>query len=313
MVVKVKIHRKSEPGHLSLLLFTALCFGVFLILSFHPKAQPPIQEKIVIPEEEPSVKPSPLTESEEIIQRGETISDILSRYGFSPKDIHQLREEIKPVYDLAKIRAGQRLTIQTTSEGEFVSFTYSIDTENYLFIQKTDGTYSAEVKKIPYTIQTEMSWGNIETNLINAIARENEGAQLAILLEEIFAWDIDFYADLRQGDSFKIIFEKKYLEDELVSYGNILAAEFTNQGEKYSAYHYTYPDTQVTDYFDFEGNSLRKEPGSALDSVIADSILFEKSGGRTTASIMRHPSELRSDPQLKGLSLSQGETVQTDG
>jgi len=44
-----------------------------------------------------------------------------------------------------------------------------------------------------------------------------------------------------------------------VSYGKILAAEFTNQGKTYHAYHYTYPDTQETDYFDFEGNSLRKE------------------------------------------------------
>jgi len=146
MVVKVKIHEKGESSRLSLLLFTALCLVVFLILSFQPKAQPPIQEKIVIPKEEPAVKPSLLTESEEIIKRGETISDILSRYDFSPKDIHQLREEIKPVYDLAKIRAGQRLTIQATPEGEVVSLAYSIDTENYLFIQKTNGTYSAEVK-----------------------------------------------------------------------------------------------------------------------------------------------------------------------
>jgi len=35
--------------------------------------------------------------------------------------------------------------------------------------------------------------------------------------------------------------------------------EFTNQGEIYHAYRYTYPDTQESDYFDFKGNSLRKE------------------------------------------------------
>ena len=129
MVVKVKIHQKSEPSRLSFLLFTVLCVTIFLILSFHPKTRPPIQEKIVVPKKEPAVEPSSLVESEEIIKRGETISDILSRYGFSPKDIHQLREEVKPVYDLAKIRAGQRLTIQSTPEGDFVSLAYSIDTE----------------------------------------------------------------------------------------------------------------------------------------------------------------------------------------
>jgi len=223
MDVKVKIHRKNEPSRLSFFLFTFLCVTAFLILSFLPKEQPPPQEKTEIPREEPAKKPPPLIENEEIIQRGETISDILSRHGFSSKNIHLLREEVKPVYDLAKIRAGQRLTIQFNSKGDFISLAYCIDTENYLFIQKTDSTYSAEVKKIPYTISTEMTWGCIENNLINAIAQENEGAQLAILLEEIFAWDIDFYADLRQGDCFKIIYEKKYLDDEFISYGTILA------------------------------------------------------------------------------------------
>jgi len=259
MDVKVKIHRKNEASRLSFFLFTVLCVAAFLILSFLPKEQPPPQEKTAAPREEPAKKPPPLIENEEIIQRGETISDILSRHGFSSKNIHLLREEVKPVYDLAKIRAGQRLTIQFNPQGDFISLAYCIDTENYLFIQKTESTYSAEVKKIPYTISTEMTWGCIENNLINAIAQENEGAQLAILLEEIFAWDIDFYADLRQGDCFKIIYEKKYLDDEFISYGTILAAEFTNQGEIYHAYRYTYPDTQESDYFDFEGNSLRKE------------------------------------------------------
>jgi murein DD-endopeptidase MepM/ murein hydrolase activator NlpD len=259
MVVKIKILEKSKPSHLAFLLFTLLCVAIFLILSFQPKSQPPSQAQMAAPNKEPVMEASPLVESEEIIKRGETISDILSRYGFLPRDIHQLREDVKPVYDLAKIRAGRRLTIQSTSDGDIITLSYSIDTENYLFIQKTNGTYSAEVKKIPYTIQTEMTWGSISTNLINAISKENEGAQLAILLEEIFAWDIDFYADLRQGDTFKIIYEKKYLNNEFISYGTILAAEFSNQGETYRAYRYTYPDTQESDFFDFDGNSLRKE------------------------------------------------------
>jgi murein DD-endopeptidase MepM/ murein hydrolase activator NlpD len=268
MHIKLKIHKnKNEPHRVSLLVFLVLSLIAFFILSFQPKPGIAIPDEIKEEELAPSTEPkqeqsspAPQTkENRETIKRGETISDILDRYNLSPAEIHKLREDIKPVYDLAKVRAGNELKIFTSPDEEVVCIEYSLNKENYLCLEKNGGSYVAEIKKIPYVMHTEMIWGIIEDNPINAISEEKEGGQLAILLEEIFAWDIDFYADIRQGDSFKIIFEKKYLEGEFVGYGRIFAAEFTNQGESYRAFLYTYPDSDKSDYFDFEGNSLRKE------------------------------------------------------
>ena len=54
----------------------------------------------------------------------------------------------------------------------------------------------------------------IEDNPISAVNKANEEDYLALLLAEIFAWDVDFNTDLRRGDTFKIIFEKKYLKND---------------------------------------------------------------------------------------------------
>ena len=62
-----------------------------------------------------------------------------------------------------------------------------------------------------------------------------------------------------RGDTFKVIFEKKYKNGEFSGYGRVLAAEFVNQGRVYQAFRYTYSDTEKTDYFSYEGASLRKE------------------------------------------------------
>ena len=201
----------------------------------------------------------PLEEKKEVIRRGMTLTDILKPYNLSGTEIHTLIKEVKPVYDLAKIRAGQELRIFSSLQGDLFSFEYDIDEENYLHIKKKEGTYGAKIKKIPYDIKVKTIWGIIEENLIFAVRDENEGVILALNLADLFAWDIDFYADLRRGDSFKIIFEKKYLNGEFVGYENILAAEFVNQGKKFLAFRFTYPDTKDTDYFDLEGESLRKE------------------------------------------------------
>lgn len=259
MEVKIRIHQRRALRRTLLLLLIFLLFVAFLILSFVHKDKPAVEEKseplgITTPE-----TPPPLDENRIIIKRGTTLSDILSPFRFTPLEIHKLREDVRPVYDLARIRAGQEFKVFSNQDGGVVSLEYVIDEESILSVQRLETGYQAEIKKIPYEIKVRMIWGSIEENLISAVIRENEKDFLALALAEIFAWDIDFYTDLRVGDSFKIIFEKKYLEDKFVAYGNILAAEFTNQDQTYQAYRYTYPDTGESDYFDLKGDSLRKE------------------------------------------------------
>lgn len=257
--VKKRKKKKKKTNRLSLILFIALSLSVFFLLSFLPR------EKQVKGNSENTLEPEisdtiPLySESKEIIPKGATLSDILSRYNFLPAEIHKLRKEVIPVFDLARIKAGNEIRITSTEEGKFKSLEYDIDDGNYLLIYQEEENFKAEIKKIPYRIEMTMIWGIIEDNLISAVTKQNEKNTLAISLAELFSWDIDFYADLRQGDTFKIIFEKKYINDRFVSYRNILAAEFTNQGKTYQAFRYIYPDTKKWDFFDSEGNSLRKE------------------------------------------------------
>ncbi len=266
MIVAIKISRsrKREIGRLPLLLFIILAFALFLFLSFLPKDKAQSELKTEEKKEEPipqKVPDSPhsLMKTREIVRRGETLSDILSRHRFSPAEIHKLRQEVQPVYDLARIKAGKEMRIWTNLDGTIAALEYDIDKENYLHIQKKDGAYEASTRNLPIETELHMIWGIIEDNLPNAIQQQGEKAVLSYELAEIFAWDIDFFIDLRKGDSFKILFEKKYLRNEWIGYGDIHAAEFINRGKKFQAFRFTYPDTKETDYFSSEGESLQRQ------------------------------------------------------
>lgn len=260
--MRLNIRIKKKRNRLSRQVFLLLFFlivGIYFLLNFIPKSFTPNSCIEALTSAGVNYVLPPLEEKIEIIQKGRTLSDILEDHNLSPPEIYKLRQEVKPVYDLAKIIAGKELRLYTFQDGNVVALEYDIDEKHFLHIEKRENIYHAQIKEYPIEIKTCLIWGIIEDFPISSMEKQGEKAELAIRLENIFAWDVDFRYDLRKGDSFKVIFEKKYLDDKFLGYGRILAAEFINEGKTYQAFRHTYSDNNKSDYFDFNGNSLRKE------------------------------------------------------
>jgi murein DD-endopeptidase MepM/ murein hydrolase activator NlpD len=258
-------NKRRDPKQIILiaLLFLCLSLGLafFLVQGTLFKARSGTEINQIALPAPPLPPPSgpALREKKEIIKKGKTLADILKRFDFQAAEIHRLREDIRSVYDLQKIKAGNEIRLLETPDGEFRSLEYSMDAEKYLQVRKESGKYVAQIKELPIEIQLAIVRGRIEDNPISALEAEGEKGILAMEMANLFAWDIDFYTELRKGDSFKLVFEKKFLFGKFMGYGNILTAEFVNQGKILQAFRFTYPDTKKSDYFDAKGNSLRKE------------------------------------------------------
>jgi murein DD-endopeptidase MepM/ murein hydrolase activator NlpD len=204
--------------------------------------------------------PPPLVVEKLVIPPGASLAKLLRKYGFDNREIHRLKEAAKPAYDLAKIKAGHEMRLFKTAEGNWKSLEYDIDDTRYLAARNESDGIAAEVKAYPYELQPALVFGVIETSPVAAMNKIGEGDDLAYdLAERCFGWDIDFYTDLRKGDAFRILVEKKFLEGKFAGYGNILAAEFVNDGKTFQAFRFAYPDSGAADYFDEDGLSKRKE------------------------------------------------------
>ena len=126
-----------------------------------------------------------------------------------------------------------------------------------MIISREAESFSIEKIPIPYTTETARVRGTIESSLFEAVTGTGESDVLAMNLADIFAWDVDFILDIRQGDSFQALVEKRYRDGQPAGYGRILAAEFTNQGTTFQAFLYQDGDRHA-DYYDADGQSLRK-------------------------------------------------------
>jgi murein DD-endopeptidase MepM/ murein hydrolase activator NlpD len=186
---------------------------------------------------------------------GDTITGLLGQY-FSPQEIHELAAESRKVFPLSGICAGQPYQICLTN-GSFDKLTFDIDQSDQLIIRKEEEGFNVSRVPIPYTVNTEIVRGEITSSLFESVESLGESAELAMSLADIFAWDVDFIRDIRSGDSYRVLLEKRFREGKPAGYGRILAAEFTNQGDTYRAFLYSDGDNPPA-YYDADGNSLRK-------------------------------------------------------
>lgn len=199
-----------------------------------------------------------MIEYRERLRPGDTVGGLLSNYGLDAGKIHLLYEQTRPVYDLRFVRAGQEFRIFRSEEGEVVRLEYDMGGTRYLLIRPVGDTFVASLETHPVETEVCLAGGIIEDNPIAAFNEQGESDALALAFSDLFAWDVDFYTDLRPGDSFKVIFEKRYLRGKFIGYGELLAAELVNRGQMFQAFRYVRSGSARPGYYNAQGKSLEK-------------------------------------------------------
>jgi len=171
--------------------------------------------------------------------------------------LQQLIKVARPVYNLARIQAGNTLTLVRSASGELKALSYQIDDNHRLWLRPLQTkavlaaapepvsshaavtgvppAWTASIQTIPYETRVVGVSGTVQSSLFQAVEDAGEQDQLALDVANIFGWDLDFYTDPRQGDIFRVLIEKKYLNGKFAHYGQIVAAEYVNGGQPFDA------------------------------------------------------------------------------
>lgn len=195
-------------------------------------------------------------EVSDTIKKGETLFDIFKKYNLDASELFKIKEASAHIHKLRKVHPGRQYKIVFDESYQIDSFVYWIDDDNLLNIKRDENGFHSEKVEVIYERRIEQTGGMIKDNLIASIGEGRENLMLGLQLSDIFSWDIDFTSDIRNGDVFKIIAEGLYLDGEFRKYGDILSAEFQNNGKTYNAYRFEFDGK--ADYYDADGRSLKK-------------------------------------------------------
>jgi murein DD-endopeptidase MepM/ murein hydrolase activator NlpD len=190
------------------------------------------------------------------IKKGETLFDIFKKNRLNINELFQIKEAAADTHRLRELRPGQPYKITIDDKKQINSLTYWINSDSFLNITRNESGFCAEKTEVEYEKRILDIGGKIKNNLISSIGDGRENLTLAFQLSDIYAWDIDFNTDLRNGDVFKIVVEGLYSGGKFKKYGNILAAEFINNGARFHAYRFEADGK--TGYYDDKGKSLRR-------------------------------------------------------
>jgi murein DD-endopeptidase MepM/ murein hydrolase activator NlpD len=192
------------------------------------------------------------------IRRGQSLWHVLKAHGIVRADIQPAIAALNQHLDPHAIKPGQKYEIERDAQHKLVAYRFHADLlTSYIVERAAEGGFTAHVKKKALQKQIETLTGSIGTSLYESIAEKGESPELILSFSDIFQWDIDFFTDPQPGDSYRIVFESYYLGDRRVRYGNILAAQYENNGKTITAFYFKGGDKQ-RGYYDWDGQSLQK-------------------------------------------------------
>jgi len=194
----------------------------------------------------------------ERVAAGQNFAAALQKFGLSKEEATSASAAAQRTFNLRQLRAGNTITVGRSVEGELREIDYKIDADRMLKILPEEGGFTAKISEIPSRTETVAVSGRVDDSLFNAVEDAGESPELALRLAQIFGYDLDFYTDPRQGDTFRILLEKKkYLNGQTAGYGKIFAAEYENAGRKYQALLFHDPAGRPG-YYGADGKSLQK-------------------------------------------------------
>lgn len=190
------------------------------------------------------------------IEKNQTFSELMRGCGFDSQTVQDVLAGSKSVYNLNQIHAGKSVVVTSGTGNAFAGLEYSIDPIKTLVVRKEEDGIKAEIQEHPVETRSEELGGIISNSLYSTINRLGGDDQLVADFADIFEWDVDFFKDLQAGDSFRILYERSYVNGEPLGTGRILAAELINKGRTYTAL--GYQTTTGWAYFSPDGKAMRR-------------------------------------------------------
>lgn len=191
------------------------------------------------------------------VRAGQSLSDIFREQGLGPSDLQRALDSQDDASALRQIRPGQQFAFAIDKDGSLTAMRFERSDSTRVVLHFSADGVSETTEDRAVERRTQVAHGVVTRSLFYAGEQAGLSDAMVLKLANAFGYDIDFAQDLREGDSFSVVYDEVYREGEHLRDGDIIAATFINQGKRYTAIRYTNANGE-TMFYDEAGRPLRK-------------------------------------------------------
>ena len=171
------------------------------------------------------------------VGKSDTLGRLLKKSGLSAAEADEVIRSLSGVLDFKTIRAGQTFRIERGPDGRVKLFELVVSkVQTVRAVRGASGTLEGAADRAETRVEEKSIGGRIDSSLYAAIKAAGESAALVDFFVDVFAYDLDFYNDTHDGDTFRVVVEKELKGTELVRYKRIIAAEYSGKAGTFRTY-----------------------------------------------------------------------------
>src|SRR5882672_10332760 len=193
---------------------------------------------------------------EVIVGRNDTLDAIFRRMARDTADLAAIRQLPGIRQSLDFLKPGDAIKV-THDDGEIRELTRKVSETQTLKVVRQEAGFAAKMIENPVETQIRTATASIDSSLFQAAEAAEISDTVALKLANVFAWDIDFVLDIREGDRFTAVYEQIYQDGKYLRDGEVLAAEFINAGRVYRAVRFV-SESGRAGYYTPDGAPMRK-------------------------------------------------------
>src|ERR1700735_1174370 len=162
---------------------------------------------------------------EVVVGRNDTLDAIFRRMALNKSDLAAIRNLPGIRQSLDFLKPGDSIKL-THTDGDIKELTRKVSETQTLDVVLQDSGFEAKIIDNPVEARVRTARATIDSSLFQAAGAANISDTVALKLANVFAWDIDFVLDIREGDRFTAVYEQIYQDGKYLRDGEVLAAEF---------------------------------------------------------------------------------------
>ncbi|MFH1379895.1 MAG: M23 family metallopeptidase [bacterium] len=194
----------------------------------------------------------------ENVKRNESLSLIFDNHGVMPLEASLVGKALKKYVNPKRLKIDDRYSISVSTAGKVEEFVYMPNLFDKYIVRRVQGVFEAFEEKTDITTAIVGVRGEITGSLWESMSKQEVHPEIIVSFAEMFAWDVDFFNDTRNGDLYWVVWEKKLTEDGREFRGRILGGSYRGKIAQANTGIYFEPPGGKGDYFDLAGKSLRR-------------------------------------------------------